>query len=135
MPFLKQVVTSLAAQLYLPAAELFEWLERHTQIRMSILLTCEYVPTDTRMGIGLHLCRHVHGDARVSDPKHAPHHTAKGARRHGCAVRVPLPPCTSTPPPSTIQATWADIPHAPHGMLAVDLLHLLAACNASGPPS
>lgn len=41
VPFLKQVVTSLAAQLYLPAAELFEWLERHTQIRMSILLTCE----------------------------------------------------------------------------------------------
>ncbi|GFR43621.1 hypothetical protein Agub_g4720, partial [Astrephomene gubernaculifera] len=39
VPFLKQVVTAVASRLYLPAAELFEWLERHTQIRMSILLT------------------------------------------------------------------------------------------------
>ncbi|GIL98365.1 hypothetical protein Vretimale_3747 [Volvox reticuliferus] len=39
VPFLKQVVTAVASRMYLPAAELFEWLERHTQIRMSILLT------------------------------------------------------------------------------------------------
>ncbi|GIL47069.1 hypothetical protein Vafri_3889 [Volvox africanus] len=39
VPFLKQVITAVASRMYLPAAELFEWLERHTQIRMSILLT------------------------------------------------------------------------------------------------
>ncbi|KAG2491299.1 hypothetical protein HYH03_010305 [Edaphochlamys debaryana] len=35
----KNVVTAVASRMYLPAAELFEWLEHHTQIRMSILLT------------------------------------------------------------------------------------------------
>ncbi|KAG2453730.1 hypothetical protein HYH02_001941 [Chlamydomonas schloesseri] len=43
VPFLKQVVTAIASRLYLPAAEfwdrLSDWLERHTQLRMSILLT------------------------------------------------------------------------------------------------
>ncbi|EFJ51037.1 hypothetical protein VOLCADRAFT_103675 [Volvox carteri f. nagariensis] len=39
VPFLKQVITAVASRMYLPASELFEWLERHTQIRMSILLT------------------------------------------------------------------------------------------------
>ncbi|GLC45031.1 hypothetical protein PLESTB_001461200 [Pleodorina starrii] len=39
VPFLKQVITAVASRMYLPASELFEWLERHTQVRMSILLT------------------------------------------------------------------------------------------------
>ena len=39
VPYVKQFVSSAMARVHLPAAALFEWLELHTQLRLSILLT------------------------------------------------------------------------------------------------
>ncbi|GAX78161.1 hypothetical protein CEUSTIGMA_g5603.t1 [Chlamydomonas eustigma] len=39
IPFVKAFVSRLLAQIHIPATAIFEWLELHTQFRLSILLT------------------------------------------------------------------------------------------------